>query len=63
LPAKLLLVVASTVIFGSKSHGIHDHILLSDGSGSLPEELTAYYQSQSQLFYDWRVTANQFVLA
>jgi hypothetical protein len=35
LTAKLLLVLASTVIFGSESHETRDHILLSDGSGSL----------------------------
>jgi hypothetical protein len=32
---KLLLALASTVILGSESRGPHDHILLSDGSGSL----------------------------
>jgi hypothetical protein len=35
LTAKLLLALASTVILGSESHGTHDYILLSDGSGSL----------------------------
>jgi hypothetical protein len=35
LTAKLLLALASTVILGSESHRTHDHILLSDGSGSL----------------------------
>jgi hypothetical protein len=35
LTAKLLLALASTVIFGYESHGTHGHILLSDGSGSL----------------------------
>jgi hypothetical protein len=35
LTAKLLLALASTVILDSQSHGTHDHILLSDGSGSL----------------------------
>jgi uncharacterized membrane protein YkvI len=35
LTAKLLLALASTVILGSESHGTHDLILLSDGSGSL----------------------------
>jgi hypothetical protein len=33
--SKLLVALASTVILGSESHGTHDHILLSDGSGSL----------------------------
>jgi hypothetical protein len=33
--SKLLLAIASTGIHGSESHGTHDHILLSDGSGSL----------------------------
>jgi hypothetical protein len=35
LVAKLLLTFASTVILGCEFHGTHDHILLSDGSGSL----------------------------
>jgi hypothetical protein len=35
LTAKLLLALASTAIIGFESHGTHDHILLSDGSGSL----------------------------
>jgi hypothetical protein len=35
LTAKLLLALASTVILGSKSHGTHNHISMSDGSGSL----------------------------
>jgi hypothetical protein len=35
----LLLALASTVTLGSESHGTHDHILLSDGSGSLPDSL------------------------
>jgi hypothetical protein len=34
LTAKLLLVLASTVILGSESHRTHGHVLLSDGSGS-----------------------------
>jgi hypothetical protein len=34
LTAKFLLVLASTVILGSESHGTRDHISLSDGSGS-----------------------------
>jgi hypothetical protein len=35
LTAKLLLALASTIIFGSESHETHDHILLSGGSASL----------------------------
>jgi hypothetical protein len=35
LTAKLLLVLASTVIFGSECHGTHDHTLLSEDFGSL----------------------------
>jgi hypothetical protein len=31
----MLLVLVSTVILGSKYHGTHEHILLSDGYGSL----------------------------
>jgi hypothetical protein len=34
LTAKLLLALATTVIFGSESRGTHDHILLSNVSGS-----------------------------
>jgi hypothetical protein len=32
---KLLIALTSSVILGSKSHGTHDHILLSDSCGSL----------------------------
>jgi hypothetical protein len=32
----LLVALTSTVILGSKSHGTRGHILLSNGSGSLP---------------------------
>jgi hypothetical protein len=39
LLAKLLLALASTVILGSESHGTHDHILHSDGFGSLQSNL------------------------
>jgi hypothetical protein len=39
LSGKLLLALASTVILGSKFHGTHDQILLSDGSGSLQNSL------------------------
>jgi hypothetical protein len=35
LTAKLLLGLASTAIHYSEPHGTHDHILLSDGFGSL----------------------------
>jgi hypothetical protein len=35
LTAKLLLVLASSVVLDSESHGTHDHILLSDDSRSL----------------------------
>jgi hypothetical protein len=35
LPAKLLLVLASTIILDSESHETHDHTLLPDGSVSL----------------------------
>jgi hypothetical protein len=37
LTAKLLLALASTLILGSESYGTHDHIVLSDLSGSLPD--------------------------
>jgi hypothetical protein len=39
LTAKLLLALASIMILGSESRGIHDHILLSDGSGNLQKEV------------------------
>jgi hypothetical protein len=35
LSAKLLLDLASTMILASETHGTHDHISLSHGSGSL----------------------------
>jgi hypothetical protein len=41
-----MLALASTVILGSEPHGTNDHILLSDGSGSLPysdKQLTARF--------------------
>jgi hypothetical protein len=49
------------MILGSESHGTYEHILLSDGSVSLQTKLIA--ESESELLYDWRFTANQFVLA
>jgi hypothetical protein len=39
LPDKVLLVLASTVILRAESHGTHEHVLLSDGSGSLQSAL------------------------
>jgi hypothetical protein len=42
LTAELLLALASTVILGLEAHGIHDYILLSDGSGSRPPVLANY---------------------
>jgi hypothetical protein len=63
--AKLLLALASTVIFCSVSHWTYDRILFYDGSGSLQtstfvsNEVTA----ESDSLYDWRFAANQFVLA
>jgi hypothetical protein len=41
--SKFLLALASTVILGFESYGTHDHILLSDGYGSL--------QTHSSLLY------------
>jgi hypothetical protein len=35
LTIKFLLALASRIILGSESHGTHDHILVSHGSGSL----------------------------
>jgi hypothetical protein len=43
LTAKLLLGLASIMILGSESHGIQDHILLSDRSGSLQSLSPDYY--------------------
>jgi hypothetical protein len=37
LTAKFLLALASTVILGYESRGTYYYILLSDGSGSLPQ--------------------------
>jgi hypothetical protein len=48
MPVKLLLALASTVILGSKSHGFHDHILLSDGFGSLQTTATLTRRSMTQ---------------
>jgi hypothetical protein len=41
LAIKLLLALASTIILGLEPHRTHDHILLSDGCGSLPHSFTA----------------------
>jgi hypothetical protein len=40
---KFLLVLASTVILASKSHGTQDHNLPSDGSGSLQTTSDTYW--------------------
>jgi hypothetical protein len=48
LIAKFLLALASTMIFGSKSHGTHGHILLSDGSGNLQNSPPVFKDGQSQ---------------
>jgi hypothetical protein len=53
LIVKLLLALASTAVLGSESHGTHDLILLFDGSFMQPES-----QTESELLYDWRFTAN-----
>jgi hypothetical protein len=42
LTAKLLLALVGTVILGSEYQKTHDHILLSDGSGSLQTLLLAH---------------------
>jgi hypothetical protein len=70
LTAKLLLALAITVILGFESHGTHDHISLSDGSGPpnlgdkvsvfmFPSDRVAqlYPQAPGSLFvafYDWQ---------
>jgi hypothetical protein len=46
---KLLLVLAIKVILGFESHGIHGHILMSDGSGSLQNSTTGALPSISCL--------------
>jgi hypothetical protein len=43
LTAKLLLALASTVIFDSESHGTVDRILLSEGSGSFKTNDSVHY--------------------
>jgi hypothetical protein len=52
LTAKLLLVLASTMIFGAESDGTHDHILLSEGSRSLQTLWSTHFKSKSH--YDRR---------
>jgi hypothetical protein len=66
--------LASVLILGSESSGTREHILLSQIRDlSLPRLLrlaglwwrysNPTPESESELFYDWRYTANQFVLA
>jgi hypothetical protein len=43
LNPKFLLVLASTIILGSDSHGSHDNILFSDGSGSFQAQFSHPY--------------------
>jgi hypothetical protein len=52
LLAKLLLALASTVIFGSKSHRNHGHILLSDGSESLQNPISSYLRANTLRLHD-----------
>jgi hypothetical protein len=73
---QLLLALASADILRSESCGTHNHILLSqirnspNLEGQVPVCISTrnrvarlYPQSKSKLLYDWRFTANQFVLA
>jgi hypothetical protein len=48
MTAKLLMVFASTVIFGSEFHGTHDSILLSDFCGSL--QTPKYFRKADHLY-------------
>jgi hypothetical protein len=52
LIAKFLLTLASTVILGPESHGTHDYILLSHGSGSLQTTLLLSHSRTSQHFIE-----------
>jgi hypothetical protein len=58
--SKLLMGLASTVILSSESHKTHDHILLSDGSGSLQTTASALLQADPEtlLWYDTNSTEN-----
>jgi hypothetical protein len=70
---QLLPVLASTFILGSESHGTRDHILLSQIQdfpfcrflqlAGLTRYSKSKSKSKSKLLYDWRFTANQFILA
>jgi hypothetical protein len=59
---KLLLAPAGAVCLGSESHGAHDHTLLFAGSGDLQTLIIKDWVTESDLLYDWRLTANQFFL-
>jgi hypothetical protein len=75
----LLLALDSALILGSESRGTRDHILLSQMRDfpfrrllrlaglqwrySTPPPHGICPKPKSKLFYDWRFTANQFVLA
>jgi hypothetical protein len=74
---QLLLALASALILESESRGTYDRILQSqirdspnlEGRIYIPrnrwpsDTLRHWVVSRSNLFYDWRFTANQFVLA
>jgi hypothetical protein len=68
---QLLLAFANAVILRSESRGTHDHILISHirdsptwGTRVLAKSKSnKKSKSKSNLLYDWRFTANQFVLA
>jgi hypothetical protein len=62
LAGKLLLVLASTVIFGSGSDGTHDFILLSDGSESLQNialQLREHKAISHMLYIIWVYTSQE----
>jgi hypothetical protein len=48
--SKLLLDLASTVILRSEFHGTHNHILLSDGSGSLQITASAVHIPKLRIY-------------
>jgi hypothetical protein len=58
-----LLTLGSTAILGSKSHGIQDHIILSDGSGRLQSPLafsSSFFMALFNITWSLRVWKGQF---
>jgi hypothetical protein len=66
MEAKLLLVLDKTIFLGSESRGTHDHISLSDGSGSylnLRESIATCFQADFllDLFFDLEDGGDMFL--